>query len=435
MENMLKMVGVNTSNLQTTASTNSMMSSGNLSSANDTLRSYVEEMIVKDKRFKGMSSYIYDISFYWSTSIPTACAGHGFIFFNPQWWDKMDHEERKTVIAHEIWHLILNHLERGKDKDPESYNIAGDYVINLACHDDGFATTLNSQALTDFGGAGMLIDTKYRGKGTDAIYEVVHKQRKNDPSSHKGTGSPSSDQIEDLVKQVLKGSGTDLQKQAEQNEEKRKKAVYDGKQAGSQPGGTREILRTDGKRVFIKTATYKEIFEDYLIDPLSGGKRTYMRPSRRQMKDGLRLKGKYPKRGKKNRLTHLVYALDVSGSITTIQKKQFLASAKTLKETLNPQLMTVILWDTKIQYEKVFREDEKLDNIHVMSGGGTSLTPVYKRVKEINPEALVIFTDLAVSIPPQPSWDTIWFVPSREVVYDEYLNQVTYGDVYLIPEE
>jgi len=438
METMSNQAGENISNqqmTQTPSMTSGTMVNGNdLLSADDTLRSYVEEMLITDKRFKGMSRYVFDISFYWSTSIPTACAGHGFIFFNPQWWDQLAHEERKTVIAHEIWHLILNHLERGKDKDPESYNIAGDHVINLTCNDDGFATTLNGRAQTDFGGKGMVIDERFRGMGTDAIYAIVHKERKKDPQSHGQSGAPSTDQVEDLVKQALEGTGKDLKQQAEENEQDRQKAIANGKQAGDQPGAIQEILKTEGKTVFIQKADYEEIFEDYLTDPLSGGKRTFMRPSRRQKRDGLRLKGKYPKRGRKNRLTHLVYALDVSGSITSQQKRQFLASAKTLKEKLNPTLMTVILWDTQIQFEKVFREDETLDHIHVMSGGGTSLHPVYKRVQEINPEALVIFTDLCVSIPPKPDWDTIWFVPD-EHVSERLLETVTYGEVYLIPEK
>lgn len=430
MERTLKMVGANMSN---PSSPNQMttLNVGELLSADNTLKSYVEEMIITDDRFKGMSRYIFDINFYWTTAIPTACAGHGFIFFNPTWWDKMVHEERKTVIAHEIWHLILNHLERGRGKDPESYNIAGDYVINLTCHDEGFITTLNNQGKpnTDFGGAGMLIDEKFRGKGTDEIYAIVHADRKKDPSSHGSSGAPSVDQIEELVQQALEGTGKDLQQQAEEHEQVRQKAV----EAGVGAGTNQDILRTEGLKIFIQKATYEEIFEDYLIDPLSGGKRTYMRPSRRQSKDGLRLKGKYPKRGRKNRLTHLVYALDVSGSITAHQKKQFLASAKTLKEKLNPQLMTVILWDDGIRFEKTFREDELLDNIHVMSGGGTSLIPVYKRVQQLMPEALVIFTDLAVNIPPKPDWETIWFVPSMGIG-DYYLKAVTYGDIYLIPE-
>ena len=441
MESTLKMVGASLSNPsspnQMTTSSAPMTSGmalgvGELLSADNTLKSYVEEMIITDNRFKGMSRYIFNINFYWTTAIPTACAGHGFIFFNPTWWDKMVHEERKTVIAHEIWHLISNHLERGRDKDPESYNIAGDYVINLTCHDEGFISTLNNQDKpnTDFGGAGMLIDEKFRGKGTDAIYAIVHADRKKNPSSHGSSGAPSVDQIEELVQQALEGTGKDLQQQAEEHEQDRQKAV----EAGMGAGTNQDILRTEGLKIYIQKATYEEIFEKYLTDPLTGGKRTYMRPSRRQTKDGLRLKGKYPKRGRKNRLTHLVYALDVSGSITAHQKKQFLASAKTLKEKLNPQLMTVILWDDGIRFEKTFREDELLDNIHVMSGGGTDLRPVYKRVQQLMPEALVIFTDLAVNIPPKPDWETIWFVPSMGIG-DYYLNAVTYGDIYLIPEK
>lgn len=442
MESTLKMVGASLSNpsspnQMTTPSSTSITSGttvgvGELLSADNTLKSYVEEMIITDNRFKGMSRYIFDINFYWTTAIATACAGHGFIFFNPTWWDKMVHEERKTVIAHEIWHLISNHLERGRDKDPESYNIAGDYVINLTCHDEGFISTLNNQGKpnTDFGGAGMLIDERFRGKGTDAIYAIVHADRKKNPNSHGSSGAPSVDQIEELVQQALEGTGKDLQQQAEKHEQDRQKAV----EAGMGAGTNQSILRTEGLKIFIKKATYEEIFEEYLTDPLTGGKRTYMRPSRRQTKDGLRLKGKYPKRGRKNRLTHLVYALDVSGSITAHQKKQFLASAKTLKEKLNPQLMTVILWDDGIRFEKIFREDEVLDNIHVMTGGGTDLRPVYKRVEQLMPEALVIFTDLAVNIPPKPDWETIWFVPSM-VIGDYYLKAVTYGDIYLIPEK
>lgn len=405
-------------------------------SGDNTLKNYVDEMLHTDKRFKGMSRYVYDINFYFTEAIPTACAGHGFIFFNPTWWDQLVHEERKTVIAHEIWHLICNHLERGKDKDPESYNIAGDYVINLTCHDEGFLTTLNNQGKpnTNFGNIGMLIDEKYRNMGTDAVYEIVHKARKKDPSSHGSSNALSSDQIEDLVKEALAGSGKDLQQQAEENDEKRQQAISDGQKPGTGSGQNLSILRTEGMKIFIQTASYEEIFSDYLTDPLSGGKRTYMRPSRRQKKDGLKLKGKYPKRGRKNRLTHLVYALDVSGSITEFQKKQFLASAKTLKEKLNPNLMTIILWDDGIRFEKAFREDEPLDNIHVMSGGGTNLQPVYKRVAQLMPEALVIFTDLCVNIPPKPEWETIWFVPSIKV-HEGYLSAVTYGDIYVIPEK
>jgi hypothetical protein len=45
-------------------------------------------------------------------------------------------------------------------------------------------------------------------------------------------------------------------------------------------------------------------------------------------------------------------------------------------------------------------------------------------------DALVIFTDLCVTIPPKPKWDCIWLVP--EACYSVPAN--IHGEVYLIPE-
>ncbi|ANJ20676.1 HNH endonuclease [Dinoroseobacter phage DS-1410Ws-06] len=437
MDSMSQTDGDNTSTQtkipSTISSTNGTTDSGNLYSANDVFRLIVQEMILTDKRFTGMARYVTTIKFFWCSSIKTACAGDGFIFFNKEFWDKLVPEQQKTVVAHEIWHLICDHLNRGQGLDPDSYNIAGDHFINLTLQEDGFPINENS----DFGGITPCCDPAYRGLSTEEIYARVHEDRKKDPGSHKPQqGTPSKDQIEDLIKEALEGSGDSIEENKEKDENLRQQIANEAMACppGDGTGAEDRVLRTECIKVYIKKATYEEIFEPWLIDPLSGGKRTYIRPSRRQVAGGLRLKGKFPKRGRKNRLTHLVYALDVSGSITQYQAQQFLRSAKTLKEKLNPKLMTVMLWDTQIKFEKVFREDETLDNIHVQAGGGTCLKPVYKRVQQINPEALVIFTDLCVDIPPKPDWETIWFVPDMDI-YEPYLQQVTYGDIYLVPEE
>ena len=397
-----------------------------VTSAEGTFRSIVTEMLLTDNRFVGLARYVNEIKFWWSHAIDTACAGHGFIFFNPDFWAKLDNERRKTVVAHEIWHLVLNHLDRGEGLDPESYNIAGDYVINWQLKEDGFVTD------NPFGDIDILLDSQYAGKSTEQIYAQVHRERKKDPSSHAPSGAPTKGQIEDLIKEALDGTGKDIGQQKKENDAKRDSACQQAA-AGDADGSTDRFLTTQGIKVFIKEASYETIFEPWLTDPLSGGKRTYMRPSRRQIRGGLRLKGKYPKRGKQNRLAHLVYALDTSGSITDVQGNQFLRSAKTLKERLNPSLMTVMMWGSRIVFEKTFKEDETLDNIRIVSGGGTNLRPVYQRLKKINPECAVIFTDLEFDMPAQPDWETIWFVPDLGIA-DYYLQKVHYGDVYLIPE-
>lgn len=399
-----------------------------------TLHELVDEMLETDRRFVGLSRYVTNINFYWSYQISTACAGHGFIFFNPDFYDSIPVQTRKTVVAHEIWHLILKHLDRMQDMDPDLANEAADHAINLGLKTDGFT----------FDGTTPCMDERFRGMSSEAIYQVLVAEKKKKQNQKGGAGgkpqavqdAPTADQIEDLIKQVLEDQAAkgdkakDIQQQAEENEDAVDEAMK-GVNPGNSPGGESILLQTNKVEVRIKTASYGEIFENYLVDPLSGGKRTFMRPSRRQVKGStLRLPGKYPRRGKKNRLTHLVYALDVSGSISGAQRTQFLRSAATIKKMLNPELMTIILWDTRITYEKVFREDESLDNIRIQAGGGTDLKPVFKRVEQINPEALVIFTDLEVGIPNKPDWDVIWFVPDMNCRIPQGLN---YGDLYLVP--
>lgn len=422
--------GQGTHQASTTSSINSNPPS-NIVNANETFRAIVQEMLLVDKRFKGMSKYVTSIEFFWSSAIETACAGYGFIFFNKEFWDKLDPEQQKTVVAHEIFHLMLNHLDRGEGKDPQSYNIAGDHVINNALKEDGFPIDQDS----DFGGVTPCCDPQYAGMGTDAVYAKVHEERKKDPSSQKAVpGTPSRDQIKDLIEEALQGTGDTIEEQAAKDEKLRENVADKSKQIGNEAGNVERTIWSENKRVLIQKAPYEKIFESYLTDPLSGGKRTLLRPSRRQMSGGLRIKGRNRKIGKKERLKHLVYALDVSGSIQSWEANLFLASAKTLKQMLNPTAMTVMLWDTSIKFEKTFYESDTLDNIKVYAGGGTSLTPVYSRCQQLNPEAVVIFTDLAVAIPPKPSWETIWFV-SSENIHDTYLQAVNYGDVYLVPRE
>lgn len=420
-----------------------------LSSAESTLRGYVVEMLQNDNRFVGMSRYVHSIKFFWNDAIKTACAGHGFIFFNPNFWDSLASDEhKKSVIAHEIWHLILDHLERGKGYDPDSHNRAADHVINNGLLEDGFVMGPNVM----FGDIYPCCDPKYKGWSTEQVYADIHNQRKKDPTgfanAQTGKGLPheTTETIEDLVQQVLDGEAEDgvgrtsepMQQVAEKNSEAaaeaREKGAnaegYGGRSYGNNPGGQDRILKY-GHRIFMKEASYDEIFEDYLTDPLSSGKRTFMRPARRQLKGGLRIKGRMKKGGPRNRLKHLAYCLDVSGSITEVQANQFLSSAATIKGLLKPRLMTIMLWDTEIKFEKVFREDEELDNIRVKGGGGTNLSPVYRRLSVLQPEAAVIFTDFQVSIPAKPEWETIWFGTSRT----NHIQHVGYGDIYLIPEK
>lgn len=388
------------------------------------LRPLVEEIFRKDARFVGLSRFIVNVRIFWSFEIPTACAGHGFIFFNPDFWDSIPEETRKTVMAHEVWHLILKHLERGEGCDPVIHNEACDHVINLSLEKDGFT----------FDGTDPLKDPVHLGKSSEQIYNEIWEDRKKNPPKPQ-PGMVSKDQIEQLIKDQLArdaANGGKNKTLSQQKEEASKHVDETTQQCGSSPGQANIVLDRTKAKILIQRATYAQIFADYLTDPLSGGKRTFMRPSRRSHGSPSKLltPGRFPKRGHKNRLTHLVYALDVSGSITKQQAQQFHDSVRTIKELLNPEKLTVLLFDTRIVFEKTFTDKEKYGNIAVHAGGGTDLRDVYKRMSQLDAEAMVCFTDLCVTIPPQPSWQSIWIVPHMNC----HVPVGLYGKVYLMPK-
>lgn len=412
---------------QTATTSKKADTNGDLTEAHE-LKDIVQELLFNDRRFVGMSAYLSSISFFWSKSIQTACAGAGFIFFNPDFYDKIPPETRKSVVAHEIWHLILRHLERGEGKDEKDYNIAADHVINNILTSEGFT----------FKGTKPHNDPKYRGMSTETVYDAVHAARKKEkkPKSDDGPPAPTSDQIKDLISQALKGSGKDIDQQIEEDGKKADKAAAMGQQAGDALGTKRQTLKAEeissnAKRVL--TLPLREIFEDWLIDPLTMGKRTFMRKSRRALRGSTFFQaGRKPTLKRENRLTHMVYCLDVSGSIDAAMRQQFYTSAKLIKEVLNPKLMTIILWDTRIQEEFTLTDKQPFEDIHIRSGGGTNLNPVYTRLAELDPEVAVIFTDLEVTIPPEPKWETIWFLPHANM---RKVSSVKYGSLYVAPKE
>ena len=388
------------------------------------LRDIVMDIIINDVRFKNYAQFLTNVRFFWSLKVPTACAGIGFIFFNPDFYASIPPATRVTVIAHEMWHLILRHLQRRKeDDDPYYKNIAEDHAINLGLEIEKFT----------FEGTDPCKDPKYRGMSSTQIYNQIWQAKPSDRPSVDPTQQMTPQQIKDLIQETVEAMDEEDQQSMEELEDEAEEEVEKAKQNGCGRGsGNSGIdLEISGALVPIIGASYKDVFKDFLIDPLSGGKRTFMRPNRRShgSSSGLMLPGRYPRRGREHRLTHLTYALDVSGSITSAQAKQFHNSVRSIKKLLNPEKLTIIFFDDVIILERTFTDKEPYGNIHVKAGGGTNLAPVYKRVTEIMPEALVIFTDLQVSIPKEPPWHTIWLVPTML-----YADPNLYGDLYLIPE-
>ena len=60
----------------------------------------------------------------------TAAVDGRNLFFNTQFFNAMGNKEIEFVIAHEILHLVFDHLGRRDKRHPKIYNIAADYKVN-----------------------------------------------------------------------------------------------------------------------------------------------------------------------------------------------------------------------------------------------------------------------------------------------------------------
>lgn len=63
-------------------------------------------------------------------SCQTAYTDGERIAFSPAFLDDLSDSELDFVMMHEILHVVLQHCFRGKDRDPELFNIACDIVVN-----------------------------------------------------------------------------------------------------------------------------------------------------------------------------------------------------------------------------------------------------------------------------------------------------------------
>lgn len=70
-------------------------------------------------------------------SIDTACTDGQTMFYNPEFLAGLTNDEQVFLVAHEICHVVLNHIERSKGKNPKLWNIATDAVINACLQEEG----------------------------------------------------------------------------------------------------------------------------------------------------------------------------------------------------------------------------------------------------------------------------------------------------------
>ena len=325
------------------------------------------------------------------------------LIVNPSFADSLTDPELRGVLAHEVMHCALGHMSRRGARDPELWNDAADYAINLLLIDSGFVLP-----------HGALINRQYDGMTAEAIYNLLSNESssKNKPQSGQGkgtgqgagqgagqpqsgqgagqapkpqTGATGQDrgrcgQILDAPKGQSEKIGADWQGAAIQS------AMIAAKQAGQIPGNLARIIA----ELRAPRVNWRDVLRDIVSDSMSRDY-SWSRPNRRHIANGLYLPSLVSDgRGK------IIVAIDTSGSLPDSALKAFSSELQAMLDEQAADSITVLYCDRAIHGKRDYESGEKIDLSCAGGGGGTAFDPVMTWTADNGADSscLIYFTDL-----------------------------------------
>ena len=355
--------------------------------------------IVKAKVFLGkhaafLGSLLSTVEMVWSLEFPTAATNSLVIWWNPHFFKSATPNLRNAVLIHELWHIARLHVLRQDFRDSDTWNTACDIVINNGMVTEGFV----------FENSSPLIDLSLSHLSEEEIYDDIHDGTIKPPPCPWGHGDMqplSSKEQQQVLNNVVS-------------------AVHQSTlagEAGKLPGKVTEAISKFLSPVIAWQQLLYRFFQD-----MQDSRYTWARPNRRFTDIYL------PSRVKdEGRLAHLMYFLDVSGSIETADILRFNSEVAFIKSEFNPVKLTLVQFDTVIQKVDVFLEGDSFTSLEVIGRGGTCLHCVSALIEEQEPTAAIIFSDLCCEKMPPLKTPTpiIWVVlnnPTAEVNFGKMIH-------------
>jgi predicted metal-dependent peptidase len=332
------------------------------------------------------------------------------LYYNSRFIMMLKPKEVEFLVAHEVMHVVYDHIGRRIDRDPEIWNIANDYTVNadLKKHKVGeFITTVP-----------CLYEKKYEGWTSEDIYEDLMKnvqyiniddlldQMLDDHLDGEGDDSEDGDGNEGR-----KGKGRPKMSESEREAMRQeiKQAILNAAQqaeAGSMPAGVERLI----KQMTDPVMPWRELIQTNLTSAIKSDY-TWMRPSRRSWHMDAIMPGMNPG----EEIDVDIY-IDMSGSISNKQGMQFLSEVAGMMEAFDGYNLRVTCFDTKCYNTQEFSSEnmERIEEYELHGGGGTDFDSIFDDLKEAGrvPNRLIVFTDGY----PCGSWgdadycDTTWII-------------------------
>ena len=331
--------------------------------------------------------------------LPTAAVDGRNLYFNTQFFNAMSNKEIEFVVAHEILHMVFDHLGRREDRNPQLYNIAADYIVNNTLLDERIGEL---PKIVD-----CFHDFKYRGWTSEEVYdELFEEAEKNGEEFLKELGEMLDEHL-DMDGEDGDGEGDDEGKDGNGNNVSKRKPKYSKEQqeqikneikesminaaqsagAGNTPAGVQRMI----KELTEPKMNWRELLRQQIQSTIKNDF-TFSRPSRKGWHTGAVLPGQ-----NYDETIDICIALDMSGSIGNAQAEDFLGEVKGIMDEYRDYNIKIWCFDTAVYNEQDYSADggEDLLDYEIHGGGGTDFMCNWEYMKEndIVPKKFLMFTD------------------------------------------
>jgi predicted metal-dependent peptidase len=313
-------------------------------------------------------------------------------YYNVGFVDKLTPKQAEFGFAHEVLHNVFDHMGRRNGRDPQLSNIAADFAVNQILKDERIGEVPDWIKIFQ--------DSKYRGMSYEEIYDDIYeKAEKIDISKlgelldehldEEGDGEGGGDEDGDK-----EGKGKGRPKLSAEEKKQIRDEIKEAMVAAAQSAGAGRVPA--GVARLIKDFTEPKMDWRQLlrmqIQSIVKSNFSFSRPNRKSQHSGAVLPGLM-----NEETIDVSIAIDMSGSISDVQAKDFMSEVKGIMEEYKDFKLDIWCFDTEVYNYAKFTGDtaDEIMDYEVKGGGGTDFDVNFEFMKEegIEPKKFIMFTD------------------------------------------
>ena len=323
--------------------------------------------------------------------------------------DQITTPEIMGVLSHEALHCALHHPTRCGTRNPEKWNRAIDYVVNILVLDASLKLP-----------EGCLLDYEFRNMTAEKVYDLLPDEPEDEQPQGGGRMGEVIEPCDENGQPLSSGEIKQIEGEWQMAV---KQATEIATGQGKMPQNIVETIEDMNKEPQVP---WQEEFRYFMTTPAQDDY-SWSRPNRRFVYQNIYLPSHYSLA-----MGTVVWATDSSGSVGQNEFEAFGAEFNGVVEETQPATVWAMFCDTELHGVKEYTpEDFPINEMKPIGRGGTHFNKPFEWVIEqgIRPDCFVYLTDLCGQCTVEtPDYPVLWINTSPSLGQDD----VPFGKVITI---